>query len=89
MITVVKGQALLLRAMRHVVTAWPQARLRIAGDGPLRGALQHQIAALANYVRAHFTDKAAWGDLPNAIDAARQQNAFRTPQPQQSALNGR
>ena len=42
----VKGQGLLLGAMRHTAAAWPGARLHIVGEGSLRGALRRQIDEL-------------------------------------------
>ncbi|MCC6486344.1 MAG: glycosyltransferase [Candidatus Hydrogenedentes bacterium] len=41
-----KDQATLIAAMPAVLSVQPQARLLIAGEGPLRGALERQIAEL-------------------------------------------
>ena len=52
-LTAVKGQADLLRAMRHIVDAIPKARLLIAGDGELKDDLAELIKSLglAGHVR--------------------------------------
>ena len=42
----VKGHMFLLRAMRRVVDAMPEARLRIVGDGPLKNNLVSEIERL-------------------------------------------
>lgn len=49
-----KDQATLLHAMARVAPAWPQAHLVIAGDGPLRAALEALRDRLALGGRVHF-----------------------------------
>jgi glycosyltransferase involved in cell wall biosynthesis len=46
-----KGTGLLLRAFRCVLRERPEARLAIAGDGPLRASLERQSAGLGGSVR--------------------------------------
>ncbi len=41
----VEGLKLLVRAMEGVALHYPKARLIIVGDGPLRGEVEHEIAA--------------------------------------------
>jgi glycosyltransferase involved in cell wall biosynthesis len=43
-----KGQDLLLAAWRRIVSAVPEARLALVGDGPDRGALEAQAAGLSS-----------------------------------------
>ncbi|MBI5666969.1 MAG: glycosyltransferase [Chloroflexi bacterium] len=46
-----KGVAYAIEAFRQVATAFPDAALLVAGDGPLREALQAQAAPLGDRVR--------------------------------------
>ena len=53
-LTAVKGQADLLRAMRHIVDALPSARLLIAGDGELNDELAGLIETLGLAEHVHL-----------------------------------
>ena len=50
-----KGLDLTLRAFAVVVARFPQARLTLIGDGPLRAALEEQVKALGLQERVAFT----------------------------------
>lgn len=66
----VKGQARLLRAMQHVATAWPGARLRIVGEGALRGALQREINALGLAARVTLDGAVTHEQMPELYRSA-------------------
>jgi glycosyltransferase involved in cell wall biosynthesis len=66
----VKDQATLLRAFALVVQALPDAHLRIAGDGPLRGVLAAQAEALGIAGRVTFDGDVAHDHLPALYRAA-------------------
>ena len=50
-----KGVAVLLAAFARIITEFPDARLRIVGDGPLRGDLERLALALGVSERTTFT----------------------------------
>ena len=63
----VKGYEFLVRAFAKVAAAFPQARLLICGDGPLRSDLQQQIRRLDC---SHCIDLALWcEDYPQRAQA--------------------
>lgn len=66
----VKGQADLIRAFRHVVDRVPEARLVIAGDGPLRADLGALTAQLRLADRVAFLGDVRHESLPDVYRAA-------------------
>lgn len=66
-----KGQAVLLRAVAQLAPRWPQVKVLIVGDGPLRGTLKQLAGELQLADRVVFTgfrtDVAA---LTHALDIA-------------------
>ncbi|MBV9280970.1 MAG: glycosyltransferase [Chloroflexi bacterium] len=66
----VKDQAMLLQAFRRVRCSEPAAHLHVAGDGPLRPALESQAAALGLAGSATFHGPIARHDLPAFFRAA-------------------
>jgi glycosyltransferase involved in cell wall biosynthesis len=69
-LTPVKDQALLLRAFRRVAAARPRAELVIAGQGPLRGALEAQAAGLPVRLAGEVRHEALRGLYQSAALAA-------------------
>lgn len=65
-LTEVKDHALLIRAMAQV----PEADLAIAGQGPLRAALEQLVAELGLGGRVHFLGNIAHDALPDLYRAA-------------------
>jgi len=72
-LTPVKDQATLLRAFALVSRRLPDARLSIAGEGPLRAGLEGRAAALGIADRVVFLGAVPHGDLP---DLYRQADLF-------------
>ena len=69
----VKGHDLSLQALSRLVARFPAARLCFVGDGPLRGDLQAQAAALGLAARVSFVgavphqDLSAWYSAADAL----------------------
>lgn len=62
-----KGVCYGLRAFARVASGYPQAHLLVAGEGPLRTALENESAALGLQKRVHFL---GWrGDIPALMAA--------------------
>ena len=57
-----KGVDLLARAFRRMAAEEPRARLRILGDGPLKAALERELAPVATAVE--FLGFKDWEELP-------------------------
>ncbi len=66
-----KGHLLLLEAFAEVLTAHPEARLVIAGDGPLRPDLEARIAALGIGSAVRITGWVTAAEVVAEIAAAR------------------
>jgi len=64
----VKDHAMLLRAFARVAAAVPNADLLLAGDGPLRGALETQAADLLIADRVRFLGVRS--DVPDLLQAS-------------------
>ena len=64
------GHGLLLEAFAAVVEDHPNARLYIAGDGPLRGALEREATSLGVDDRTTFLGYVPDADLPSAYATA-------------------
>ena len=65
-----KGFDLALRAFVTILDRFPQARLIVAGDGPLRSELQYQVAG---YHIHHAVDFLGWvqpDEVPSLINSA-------------------
>jgi glycosyltransferase involved in cell wall biosynthesis len=67
----VKGVEYLVRAMELLVKQSPKLRLRIVGDGPLRGMLQDLAASLNLANNIEFVGSVAHADLPRVLRSAR------------------
>ena len=63
-LTAVKGHVHLLEAWRQVLERVPDARLTLAGDGPLLGALEQQVAALGLEQAVRFLGRVSHEELP-------------------------
>lgn len=63
-LTPVKDQATLLSSFALVAARLPEARLSIAGEGPLRAGLEARAAALRITDRVSFLGAVPHGDLP-------------------------
>jgi glycosyltransferase involved in cell wall biosynthesis len=66
----VKGHEILLRAFRQVVDRFPAARLKIAGDGSLKTALQNRARELGVIDQVEFCGKLAHHHLPELYRSA-------------------
>ena len=62
-----KGHTYLVQAARQVADVLPRTRFVVAGDGPLRDALQHEVAALG--LAEHFTLLGQRGDVRELLPA--------------------
>jgi len=69
-LTAEKGVDELLRAVPIVLGSFEPLRFEIAGDGPLRAALEAQCAALGIADRVRFTGAFAREDLPRVMERA-------------------
>lgn len=65
-----KGMDLALTAFASIVARFPQARLIVAGDGPLRSELQHQAAACGIDHAVDFIGWVAPDKVPALINAS-------------------
>ncbi|HEU5316794.1 MAG TPA: glycosyltransferase, partial [Chloroflexota bacterium] len=65
-----KDLALLLRAMHQVGERVPEARLEIAGDGPLRAELEELAAALGIAARVRFLGRVDRREMPALMASA-------------------
>lgn len=63
-----KGVDLLGRAFRRVADSEPRARLRVLGDGPLKAALERELAPVATAVE--FLGFKDWEELPRCYAGA-------------------
>lgn len=66
----VKGFALAIDAFAQVLREWPEARLRIVGDGPERGSLNAQVAELGIESKVDFSGWVSPQGIPEAMRAA-------------------
>jgi glycosyltransferase involved in cell wall biosynthesis len=64
-----KGVDLLVPAFVRIASEFPDARLRLLGDGPLAGSVRQQTAHLGN--RCEFLGFRDWGALPSVYAQSR------------------
>jgi glycosyltransferase involved in cell wall biosynthesis len=69
-LTAVKGHAVLLEAMAILVGRLPEALLLVAGDGPLREALERQAAEAGIAGRVRFLGRVPYADIPELLAAS-------------------
>jgi glycosyltransferase involved in cell wall biosynthesis len=69
-----KGYSDLVVAMKQVISKYPQVRLKILGEGPLKDELQEKIVKLGleNYI-------SLLGNIPDARDSLYEADAFVLP----------
>lgn len=71
-----KGQLLLVRAVAELVAAGREVELELLGEGPLRGALEREVAALGLAGRVHLRGRV---DQAQVVAALRSARAFVLP----------
>ncbi len=69
-LTRLKGLNVLLAALPEVVARFPDARLRIVGDGPARAALEEQAARVGLSGIVDFSGAISYSALPEVLGAA-------------------
>ena len=65
-----KGLDLTLRAFAAVHKKFPNSKLSLIGDGPLRAALEQEARALGIFERVHFTGFLKYAEMKPIIDSA-------------------
>lgn len=66
----VKGFDLAVSAMPGLLERHPSVRLKIAGDGPERGALERQVTQLGIQSAVEFLGRVSRSDVPNLLNTA-------------------
>lgn len=65
-----KNHEVLVRAFAAASARWPNARLVLAGSGPLQASIRKRCAELGIAERVLFLGEVAYGDLPSVYAAA-------------------